>query len=99
MNTKIGFKSMMFVYCAEEAYNPSKLKVFVPDVFLTGNSPGLSETKSQKGNTSIFVNAAKSDASGFSKNYTFTNQDDVIRFSKNKTFDFVKNDLDFCDMK
>ena len=49
--------------------------------------------------TSIFVNAAKSDASGFSKNYTFTNQDDVIRFSKNKTFDFVKNDLDFCDMK
>lgn len=71
MNTKIGFKSMMFVYCAEEAYNPSKLKVFVPDVFLTGNSPGLSETKSQKGNTSIFVNATIPALSPYATKYNY----------------------------
>ena len=45
--------------------------------------------------TSIFVNAATSDASGFTKNYTFTNADDVMRFSKLKMFDFVRNELDF----
>ena len=45
--------------------------------------------------TSIFVNAATSDASGFTKNYTFTNTDDVIRISRLKIFDFVRNELDF----
>ena len=48
--------------------------------------------------TSIFVNAATSDASGFTKNYTFTNTDDVIRFSRLKIFDFVRNELDFENM-
>ena len=45
--------------------------------------------------TSIFVNAATSDASGFTKNYTFTNADDVTRISRLKIFDFVRNELDF----
>ena len=45
--------------------------------------------------TSVFVSSATSDASGFSKNYTFTNEDDVIKFSKNKAFDFVRDSLDF----
>lgn len=48
--------------------------------------------------TSIFVNAATSDASGFTKNYTFTNTDDVMRISKLKIFDFVRDDLDFSNM-
>ena len=45
--------------------------------------------------TSTFVNAATSDASGFTKNYTFTNADNVIRISRLKIFDFVRNELDF----
>ena len=45
--------------------------------------------------TSTFVNAATSDASGFTKNYTFTNSDSVIRISKLKMFDFIRNKLDF----
>jgi len=45
--------------------------------------------------TSTFVNAATSDASGFTKNYTFTNADSVIRISKLKIFDFVRDRLDF----
>lgn len=45
--------------------------------------------------TSIFVNAATSDASGFTKNYTFTNADSVIKISKLKVFDFVRKHLDF----
>ena len=49
MDKKIQFKSPMFVYVAERAYQPNNLKVFVPEVFLTGINPGLSETKSQKG--------------------------------------------------
>ena len=57
MDKKMQFKSPMFVYAAERAYYPDKLKVFIPEVFLTGISPGLSEYKSQKGNTSIFLNA------------------------------------------
>ena len=48
--------------------------------------------------TSIFVNAATSDASGFTKNYTFTNADDVMRISKLKIFDFVRDDLDFTNI-
>ena len=48
--------------------------------------------------TSTFINAATSDASGFTKNYTFTNADDVTRISKLKMFDFVRNDLDFGNM-
>ena len=48
--------------------------------------------------TSTFVNAATSDASGFTKNYTFTNADSVIRISKLKIFDFVRDRLDFDNM-
>jgi len=43
--------------------------------------------------TSVFVNGATSDASGFSRNYTCTNAEDVIRFSKGKRFDFVRDKL------
>ncbi len=45
--------------------------------------------------TSIFVKAATSDASGSTKNYTFTNTDDVMRFKKNKVFDFIREDAEF----
>ncbi|MBP3347966.1 MAG: hypothetical protein J6L92_04340, partial [Clostridia bacterium] len=48
--------------------------------------------------TSTFVNAATSDASISTKNYTFTNAEDVIRISKLKIFDFVRTDLDLGDM-
>ena len=57
MDKKLQFKSPMFVYVAERAYHPSKLKVFIPEVFLTETSPNIIETKSQKGNTNIFLNA------------------------------------------
>lgn len=57
MDKKLQFKSPMFVYVAERAYCPTQLKVFIPEVFLTGTDPNLSETKAQKGNTSIFLNA------------------------------------------
>ena len=45
--------------------------------------------------TSVFVKSATSDASGFSKNYTFTNTDDVIRFTRSKRFDFIRDKLNF----
>ncbi len=45
--------------------------------------------------TSIFVKAATSDASGNTKNYTFTNTDDVMRLMKNKVFDFIREDAEF----
>ena len=48
--------------------------------------------------TSVFVNASTSDASKHTKNYTFTNEEDVIRFSKIKAFDFVRDDLKFDNM-
>lgn len=57
MDKKLQFKSPMFVYVAERAHYPNSLKVFVPEVFLTGTNPNISEYKSQKGNTSIFLNA------------------------------------------
>ena len=57
MDKKMQFKSPMFVYAAERVYCPSELKVFIPEVFLTGTGPDISKYKAQKGNTSIFINA------------------------------------------
>ena len=51
--------------------------------------------KSEQHYTSIFVNAATSDATKFAKNYSCTNAEDVIRFSQKQEFDFVRNDLVF----
>ena len=71
MDKKIQFKSPMFVYVAERAYQPNNLKVFVPEVFLTGINPGLSETKSQKGNTNIFLNATIPALSSYVTKYNY----------------------------
>ena len=71
MDKKIQFKTPMFVYVAERAYYPSSLKVFVPEVFLTGTNPGLSESKSQKGNTSIFLNATIPALSSYVTKYNY----------------------------
>ncbi len=45
--------------------------------------------------TSMFVNGATSDASEFTKNYTVSNVDNIIRCSKSKLFDFIRDSLDF----
>lgn len=45
--------------------------------------------------TSAFVNAATSNVSGHSKNYTYTNTEDVLRFTKSKIFDFLREDEEF----
>lgn len=57
MDTKMQFKSPMFVYAAEKVYSPSSLKVFIPEVFLTDTSPKATQTKVQTGNTNMFLNA------------------------------------------
>lgn len=54
--------------------------------------------KEERHYTSVFVNASTSDASKHTKNYTFTNEEDVIRFSKIKVFDFIRDDLNFDNM-
>lgn len=49
--------------------------------------------------TSIFVTAAISDVSGHTKNCTFTNADNVLRFMKTKTFDFLRADAEFMELE
>ena len=71
MDKKIQFKSPMFVYVAERQYDPRTLKVFVPEVFLTGTSPSISESKVQKGNTSIFLNATIPALSSYVTKYNY----------------------------
>mgnify|MGYP003301051875 CR=1 FL=1 len=71
MDKNIQFKSPMFVYVAERAYSPTTIKVFVPEVFLTGTNPGLSEYKAQKGNTSIFLNATVPAISPYVTKYNY----------------------------
>lgn len=71
MNKKIQFKSPMFVYAAESSYNPRSLKVFIPEVFLTEINPNMSESKSQKGNTSIFLNATIPALSSYITKYNY----------------------------
>ena len=71
MDKKTQFKSPMFVYAAETVYCPSKLKVFIPEVFLTGTSPDISEYKAQKGNTSIFLNATVPALSSYVTKYNY----------------------------
>ncbi|MBQ7940735.1 MAG: helix-turn-helix transcriptional regulator [Clostridia bacterium] len=48
--------------------------------------------------TSVLVNAATSDTASFSKNYTATNQQNVLTFMKNKCFDFVRDDPAFVEL-
>lgn len=48
--------------------------------------------------TGAFVKAATSNTSGHTKNYTFTNVEDVKRFTKSKTFDFLREDEDFIKL-
>lgn len=55
----ISFDGKMFVYAAESAYNPSKLKVTIPEVFIDKPTGPSKTTQSYKGNMSIFVNITK----------------------------------------
>jgi len=48
--------------------------------------------------TGVFVKAAFSTAHGFTKYYTFTNVDDVMRFMKGETFDFIREDEEFIKL-
>lgn len=48
--------------------------------------------------TSVLVNAATDDKAGFTKNYTSTNQQNVLAFMKNKCFDFVRDDPAFVEL-
>jgi len=49
--------------------------------------------------TSIFVNAATSDNKRFSKNYSGTNENDVLRLMGTKAFDFLREDEEFKNIK
>jgi len=71
MNTNIGFKSPMFVYAAESGTNPSSLKVIIPEAFLTDKNVAPLETKSQKGNMSIFLNATPPAISPYTNKYNY----------------------------
>ena len=71
MDKKIQFKPTMFVYAAETVRYPSQLKVFIPEVFLTGTNQELSATKVQKGNTSIFLNATVPALSQYVTKYNY----------------------------
>ncbi len=48
--------------------------------------------------TSALVNAATDDKAGFTKNYTATNQQNVLTFMKHKCFDFVRDDPAFVEL-
>ena len=52
----IRFKDNMFVYAAEDADNPTSLKVFIPEVFLDKRTDSIHETRLGKGNLHIFLN-------------------------------------------
>ena len=54
--------------------------------------------KDEQHYTSIFVNAASSDASKFSKNYTESDIDTVKEFMKSKVFDFLRHDERFLSL-
>ena len=71
MDKKTQFKSPMFVYVAERAYCPNAIKVFIPEVFLTEISPSINESKLQKGNTSIFLNATIPALSSYVNSYNY----------------------------
>lgn len=57
MDRKIGFKTNMFVYALESGTNLSRIKVAIPQAFMQDISITPGETKLQKGNNSIFLNA------------------------------------------
>lgn len=62
-NFNVGFNNIMFVYASESAYNPEKLKVTIPEVFLENfatnskiDSSEAIEKRVSKGNKNIFIN-------------------------------------------
>ena len=62
----------MFVYAGESyEYCPDKLKVMIPQAFLIDKDASLSETKSQKGNTSIFINATIPALNSYATKYNY----------------------------
>ena len=74
MNTRTDFKSNMFVYAAERYSDYSmqtKIKVFIPQTFLVDKSNNPIEFKSQKGNTSIFINSNIPALSQYSTKYNY----------------------------
>lgn len=48
--------------------------------------------------TSEFVDSASFDTATFSKNYTSTDQEAVLRFMENKWFDFIRDDPAFIEL-
>ena len=72
MNRTIGFSSPMFVYAGESyKHCPDILEVIVPQAFLIDKNSSLSETKSQKGNTSIFINATIPALNAYATKYNY----------------------------
>lgn len=52
----IIFKENMFVYAAENANNPSSLKVCIPEVFLDKGTGAANIRKLNRGNTGVYLN-------------------------------------------
>lgn len=52
----IMFKDNMLVYSAEDAVNPTVLKVTIPEIFLDKPTGKVVEKRLPKGNVGIFVN-------------------------------------------
>lgn len=72
MTTDIGFKNTMFAYAMEyHKYCPNSLKVTIPETFLIDKYSKISETKSQKGNLGIFLNATPPALSSYVTKYNY----------------------------
>jgi hypothetical protein len=57
--TNIDFREKMFVYAAENAYNPTELKVTIPEVFIDKDSGAAVSQRIIKSNLNIFTNVTK----------------------------------------
>lgn len=53
---EVSFKDSMFVYAAESATNPSKLKVTIPEIFLDKKTNTVESIRVAKGNSNIYLN-------------------------------------------
>lgn len=53
---EVSFKDSMFVYAAESATNPSKLKVTIPEIFLDKKTNTVDSTRVAKGSSNIYLN-------------------------------------------
>lgn len=53
---EVSFKDSMFVYAAESATNPSRLKVTIPEIFLDKKMGTVDSVRLAKGSTNIYLN-------------------------------------------